>query len=275
MPAHPMWTAFVTGEISERLAARIDFQKYGLAAFCLRNFIVQPHGGIAKRPGSVFLGQTKYNSLPVRLVRFVFSADEAYMLEFGHLYIRVWRNRQLLRDENDAIVELVTPYEAGHLRDLRMVQSADVMWIFHQSYEPRRLIRTSATSFTFRTVNFKPGPTWEQPVEPQATLSLSGTTGSITATLSAPYFLPGDKSRGITAEFGRAVITAVVSTTVVQCEVQDPFDTVGPFAAGDWQIDGSPNYMQIDPVGPIQPVGGTITIHCIPDAPNQAADTPS
>ena len=45
------------------------------------------------------------------------------------------------------VYEITTPYISADLADLRFVQSADVMWITHPSYEPRTLSRTGDASW--------------------------------------------------------------------------------------------------------------------------------
>lgn len=47
-----------------------------------------------------------------------------------------------------AIVELQTPYVEADLFDLRYGQNADTMYIVHNNYEPRKLTRSSHTSWT-------------------------------------------------------------------------------------------------------------------------------
>ena len=76
--ASPIQTSFAAGELSPRLAGRVDFAplRNGLAR--CENFIVQPHGGIARRPGTRFVAEVANSDLPARLIPFVFDADHAY-----------------------------------------------------------------------------------------------------------------------------------------------------------------------------------------------------
>lgn len=50
------------------------------------------HGGAANRSGTMFIGDTKFPGKAVRLIPFIFNADQTYVLEFGDLYMRVHRN---------------------------------------------------------------------------------------------------------------------------------------------------------------------------------------
>lgn len=85
-------TNFTGGEISPVMLAREDFEKYYNSCKTLRNFIPFPQGGIMKRPGTVYAGEAKTEGRKVRLVPFEFSTEQAYVLEFGHEYIRYWKN---------------------------------------------------------------------------------------------------------------------------------------------------------------------------------------
>ena len=57
-----------------------------------------------------------------------------------------------------SIYEVDTPYLTADLFDLDVKQSADVMFITHGSYEPRRLSRTADTSWTLVVTAFSDGP---------------------------------------------------------------------------------------------------------------------
>jgi hypothetical protein len=97
MPAHPFYTNFTAGAVTEKVSARTDFAKYQNAARCVQNGVVQPQGGVATRAGTAFLGNVRDPEGRVRLVRFEFSTTQAYILEFGHLYVRPWANRAPVR----------------------------------------------------------------------------------------------------------------------------------------------------------------------------------
>lgn len=77
------------GELAPSLYSRVDTIKYQTGVKTGRNFIIQKSGGLANRPGSVFVGEVKDSTKNVRLVPFVFSIDQTYILEFGDLTMRV------------------------------------------------------------------------------------------------------------------------------------------------------------------------------------------
>ncbi len=61
-------------------------------------------------------------------------------------------------DDNFPIAETPTPYQESDLFELQFRQSADAMWIVHPNYAPRKLTRTTTTSFDLSTVSFTNGP---------------------------------------------------------------------------------------------------------------------
>ncbi|GAG90592.1 unnamed protein product, partial [marine sediment metagenome] len=56
------------------------------------------------------------------------------------------------------ICETPSPYQEDDLFELQFRQSADVMWIVHPDYAPRKLSRTTPTSFDLSTIDFANGP---------------------------------------------------------------------------------------------------------------------
>ncbi len=81
--------SFSAGEIAPALWARVDTVKYGSGLRAMRNNFVMRHGGGLSRPGTQFICEVKDSARTVRLVPFIFSNDQTYILEFGHLYMRV------------------------------------------------------------------------------------------------------------------------------------------------------------------------------------------
>lgn len=47
------------------------------------------HGGVTNRAGTKFIGEVKDSSAVVRLIPFVYSQDQSYVLEFGNLTMRI------------------------------------------------------------------------------------------------------------------------------------------------------------------------------------------
>ncbi len=88
--------SFSGGELSPRLYGRSDLQKYASGAECIENFIIRPEGGLMRRHGTRFAGCLRDNFRRGRLIPFVFSTVQAYVLEFGDGVIRVWKDGALV-----------------------------------------------------------------------------------------------------------------------------------------------------------------------------------
>lgn len=146
--------SFAGGEIAPALYARTDLVKYATGLRTCRNFLVQRQGGLANRPGTVYVASTKSNGV-VRLVKFVFNDEQTYVLEFGNLYVRFFQDGAPVISGSTPY-EIVSPYSTAHLSDLQVVQSADVMTIVHPSYAPRELRRLGHTNWAFSVIAIGP-----------------------------------------------------------------------------------------------------------------------
>lgn len=192
-------TAFNAGELSPLLDGRVDQDRYFTGCKTLSNAIPTVQGPARKRGGTRHLGLTKVQNRRAWFSDFVFSVTQAYVLEWGHLYLRFWTNRgQLL--EPTLPLEVVTPYTEADLVTvegtfaLRVVQSRDVLWIVHaeNKHPPRRLTRLGATSWTLTDEDFKGGPFRDINQDAAQTVYASNETGAArTITASSAIFLPG------------------------------------------------------------------------------------
>lgn len=88
-----MQYSFSAGELSPTLYARADLAKYHVGAALMRNFFVDFRGGASTRPGTIFGGVGRDSTQAIRLIAFQFSTLQNYVLEFGHLYMRVFKDR--------------------------------------------------------------------------------------------------------------------------------------------------------------------------------------
>lgn len=226
--------SFTGGEWSDSLHARTDLEKYNSAVKLMRNFYCHAHGGASNRPGLRFVGEIKDSpTKTARLIPFQFSTVQAYMLEFGDQYMRVYKdggrvtesdvvitgitkanpgvvtavahgfsngdwvyisavggmtqvNGKIFKVANVAtdtfelktvdgtnvntssyttytsggtvarIYTLATPYLEADLPLLKIVQSADTMYVTHPSYAPRVITRTGHASWSINTITFAP-----------------------------------------------------------------------------------------------------------------------
>lgn len=220
-------TSFTSGELSPKLKGRTDLTKYFSGAETIQNYIVSPHGGVSRRPGTRFIAEVKDSSKFTRLVPFTYSTVQAYILEFGDQYIRFYRDQgQILSGPSP--LELATPYTEADLLDLHFVQSADVLIITHPDFHPQELQRLSDTNWQLVDFDFEGGDGPYMDINDTAiTLTPSGTTGSVTITASASLFVATDVGRLVrifsNSLWGYAEITAYTSDTQVTATVVNAF----------------------------------------------------
>lgn len=94
----------------------------------------------------------------VRCIPFIYNAAISYVIEIGDQYMRFFYDGAVLTDDNDDEVWIETPYEVADIFELQYRQVGDVMWIVHEDYAPRKLVRSSATSFRLDEIIFENGP---------------------------------------------------------------------------------------------------------------------
>lgn len=302
----PLQDNFGSGEFSPLLYGRVTAERYKAALAKCLNYFPTIQGGLTRRPGTYFVAAVKDSTKSTRLIPFEFSTTQAYMLEFGNLYIRFYRNNGLITEaaktitaataanpvvitsaahgfsngdevQIDSVVgmtqlngrrftvagvtantfqlsgidgsaytayssggtasriyTLTSTYAAADLFGLKFTQSADTLYITHPTYPPRKLTRTSHTSWTITTVTFLDGP-YLSTNTTTTTLTPSAATGAgVTLTASAITGINGDTGFQTTdvgrlirikegTVWGYATITARTSTTVVTVTVTNTF----------------------------------------------------
>lgn len=91
--ASPILSSFNAGELSPRMAGRVDVGKYANGCKVLENFIPLIQGPAMRRGGTRFVAEVKASSQRTWLVKFEFNVQQSYILEFGHQYIRFYTQR--------------------------------------------------------------------------------------------------------------------------------------------------------------------------------------
>lgn len=365
-------TAFTGGELSPNLHARVDFPKYQQGAERLKNMVVKPQGGASRRPGSYYIADAIDHEQRSWLFPFIFSNEQAYVLELAPFVMHFFRNRALVLGDGDG-TELVTngtftsdlsgwtvtntgtgstvfnagkarmnggsgttflsqgittvageqyvvefdvtlhpvtvlvgttslgtdlleattappghnkvsftaegttsylafgvdtsgdrdvdtvtaqlaeamavahPYSADEIPQLRMAQSADVLYITHQNHQPYKLLRLADVEFELRPVNLTPPPTRELPMTLEASITLAALTGTnVQVDATESVFLAGDVRKILRAGAGRGSIVTVDSATQVHLNIIDDFSELGPIQEGRWSLLGSPGF-DLDP----------------------------
>ena len=238
----PSLAGFQSGEVSPRLDGRTDLQKYFSACSKLENFMVHPTGGATRRPGTRYVAEVKASANTTRLIPFEFGVSDTYILEFGHQYIRFYRNNgQIVSGSPSAAYEIATSYTSAQVNGLKFAQSGDVMYITHPSHEISKLARTGHTAWTLTEVTLADGPYMAQN-STTTTMTSNATSGSSrTLTASAVTGINGgdgfqstDVGRLVTFLAGYAKITAVASTTSATITILDDFSGTG--TSTEWSL---------------------------------------
>ncbi len=217
---YPAQDALVRGEISPRLHARASLDLYRAGLAICENFITLPHGGIRKRGGTYFVAEVKDSSKATRLIPFIFSSEQAYALEFGDLYIRVYAYGARV-----GTVEVASPYTQAQLDGLQFEQSADVMWITHPSHRLRSLTREAHTTWTLDEYALKDGPylpvnITSTRLTPASRGAITSRAGSATATLgtAANAFDGNNNSDWGSSSANTGTVTYTLSSGTAVCD---------------------------------------------------------
>lgn len=252
-------TNFTAGELSPRLLGRTDIARYANAVELMENAFPLIHGGATRRSGTKFVKEVKTSAKQTRLIPYVFSRTQAYILEFGDQYMRVYMNGGQVETSPGVAYEITTPYTEAMLDEIDYVQGADTMFVFHPTVPIYRLRRYAHDDWSLAEAPFDIEPFAEIGTRPAAALTLSSAavgTGR-TFTAGAASFEASDVGRYITFEGGLATITGYTSTTVVTCTIDVAFGSTS-IASGDWVLESSPQTTCTPSAK--DPVGATITL---------------
>lgn len=248
-----------SGELAPTAYGRVDIARYVNAAKRLVNVIPQTLGGAKKRPGLQWVASTKDSTKRSKLVPYIIGKDEAYMLEFGDEYMRVFLPTGQAVMSGGSPYEIVTPYDIDALEDIDYSQSEGAMYIFHRAIYPQRLRTFGDAKWDCSPAPFTTVPFAELGDTPSAALTLSANTIGTgrTMTASSAVFLASDVGRAILWGAGIFVITAFTDTTHVTGEVKVVFESA-TIPTGAWNLDSSPQ-STLTPSAK-DPVGASITL---------------
>jgi len=228
-------TNFTAGEISPKLYGRVDVARYQNGAKMMRDTVPQVYGGAKRRDGSLFVHAVKDSTKLTRLIPFQYNKDTAYILEFGNLYMRVYKNGALL----GAPYEIVTPYTEAMLFEMDFTQGADTMFLFHESVYPQRLLRLGDTSWTIGNAPFIETPFEEPGSYPASTMTASAATplgASVTMTAGSAIFAAGDVGSSIKINGGIVKLTVYTDTTHMTGIIKQELTSATAAPANAWSL---------------------------------------
>lgn len=241
-------TNFATGELDPLLRARVDLAAYGNALAKATNVLIQPQGGLRRRPGTKHIFELPNSSTPsagngVRLVSFQFSVTDSYMLCFTDSRMHVVKNGAIVTNINGTGNSyLTTSITSVMVDDMCWTQSADTLIVVHPDLQPVKIVRGASDSlWTASTITFDTIPKYAYTLtttNPAATLTPSAVSGNITLTAGAAAFSAGSVNQyvNVTTQ-GRARIVEYTSTTVVKAITEYPFFDTTAVASGNWELE--------------------------------------
>lgn len=143
---------FARGKIDHDMMGRYDLPIYTSGADLVENFETNFKGNAIYRAGfeSMFLFED------CAFVEFKFNKEQQYLCIFFNLKIRFLSYASdgtfgWVESSPSVILEVATPYSLAESKEIDFTQKDDVMYVVHDQHAPRKLVRVSATSFTFAT----------------------------------------------------------------------------------------------------------------------------
>ena len=240
-------TNFTTGEIDPLLTSRIDINQYYNGLDKARNVLIQPQGGVVRRPGLEYIGTIPSAANPQngsRLVPFEFSTSQSYMLLFVNNRMYIYKNKVLVTNINATGNDyLTTTISSSYINFMDYAQSADTLIVVHEDMQPKQITRgVSDSTWTISDISFEYIPQYAFTISTTSgphNITPSEVDGNITITASGTTFISTDVGQYVEANdgIGRARIVTFVSATEVDAIVEIPFFNADAIAAGSWFIE--------------------------------------
>lgn len=213
-------TSFSAGELAPELLGRADLRAYENGARRLRNVVIQPTGGVSRRPGLRYVATLPG---PARLLSFEFNTEQTYLM--------VLTERKLAIFAADLkIAELIAPWTETMLPQIGFTQNADTLLLTHPDMRPQKVQRSntgwSITPWTFTQEAFS------RFAANDVTLTPSALNGTITISASAAIFQA--EHIGVRLRIGgkRVMISAINSQSTAIASVEQPLSSTA--ATKDW-----------------------------------------
>ena len=213
--------SFTAGELAPELYGRADLRAFANGARRLRNVVIQPTGGVARRPG---LRHVAVLPGAARLVPFEFNTEQTYLLVLSEGLLQVFLN-------DAEVASLPAPWSTTMLPQLAFTQSADTLLLFHPEMPPQRLTRSSHTAWTITPFVFTEVPYLN--FTRDVAMAASATSGTVALTCSAPVFSGGHVTSRVLLKGKRAVILSVEGPQNATALVEDALEDT--LATQDWQ----------------------------------------
>jgi len=173
-------TSFVGGEIAPALFGRTDIAQYANACATVENFLIRPYGSLISTPGTEFISECKTGGTTgiVRLIQFIFSRPDSYIIEFGVGYFRFYTNGAIVCSTGTTPYEVAHTYTSSEIFDVQYCQLNDVIYLSHPSHRTQKLTRYAAANWILSDFEFIGGPFMDDNTDETITITPSAVSGS-------------------------------------------------------------------------------------------------
>lgn len=230
---------FTAGELDPVIFGRIDKDLYYKGAALLRNVYVNPQGHLTRREGTYYVDNSTSNAR-TRTIPFEFNTVQKYLIVFTAGQFKVYKDDVLQTTFTSSPISSLT---ADQIQEMKFVQSADTLLLFHKDVQTIKITRSSHTSWTATSVTYTNIPWYAfsgvTVTEPAATLTPATTSGfDVVFTAGSGVFNSGHVGQYIYGKTGGvARITAYTDSTHVKCQIQVDFPSTSAMASGAWELE--------------------------------------
>lgn len=184
---YPTWAR---GEVSPLLYGRIDIEAYDSCLKKCRNAWIRPYGGVSRIPGTEHIATAKGKA---RLLKFVFSAVDSYIIECGAGYFRFFTDGGYVVKDDGSVYEISNPFTEEQLKTIQYVQLDDVIKIVYKDdknnkNKPLELIRKASNNWELKEVSFKCTPFLDENTTDITLMAKADTGNDVEITASSAIF---------------------------------------------------------------------------------------
>lgn len=246
---------FSIGFLSKHILGNTDFEGYNNALSECVNFIIQPTGGLFKRPGTYFVAEAHSDN--PRLILFSYSSEDQYVCEFGNQYIRYFTKNGPLLDSRGSEVETKTDFSTEDVHSMTVQQDGNVLILV----TPKGLFslsRVSFNEFVLQAEEYTSEPLTFANYE-RISIKPSTTTGDIELTVVnpdqedkkpdsvfAPFFNDSDVGHYVVLSYRLADTDNTFGIQMYYLKIKSVSQDTGGFNKAIAEIDKSKSYLRKD-----------------------------
>lgn len=146
-------TDFTWGEVSPRLLGRIDLGAYSKSTQKMLNAYPMIHGGATRRPGTRHIGEVFNSAQKSRLIPFIYSTTQSYVLVFNGGKIEFITDGAFIVS-GATRYRLNSPYTEAELPAVKYAQAGNIIFLAHPNHTPKQLERVNDTTWILQDVPF-------------------------------------------------------------------------------------------------------------------------